>query len=104
MAPEGVTIFVVAWALAVVELTVLAQTADLGPYTVWANYGILGLIAFGFFAGRIVSSKHYDEMRHDRDKAREELALVRQKLDDQILPALTRSTDVLVRMAEKDRN
>lgn len=97
------TIFVAAWAIAVVELTVLAQTADLGPYTVWANYGILGLIAFGFFAGRIVSAKHYDEMRSDRDQARDELAAVRQRLDEQILPALTRSTDVLVRMAEKDR-
>jgi hypothetical protein len=98
------TIFVAAWAIAVVELTVLAQTAnDLGPYTVWANYGILGLIALGFFAGRIVSSKHYDEMRNDRDRARDELAQVRQRLDEQILPALTRSTDVLVRMAEKDR-
>ena len=97
------TCFIAAWVVAVVEVTVLAQTADLGPYTVWANYGILGLIAFGFFAGRIVSSKHYDEMRDDRDRAREELAAVRQRLDEQILPALTRSTDVLVRMAEKDR-
>jgi hypothetical protein len=97
-------IFVAAWAVAVANVTIIAQTSnDLGPYTVWANYGILGLIAFGFFAGRIVSSKHYDEMRTDRDRAREELAAVRQRLDEQILPALTRSTDVLVRMAEKDR-
>lgn len=97
------TVFVAAFCIAVVNNFILAQTTDVAPFMQFANYGILGLIAFGFFAGKIVSSKHYDEMRHDRDKAREELALVRQKLDDQILPALTRSTDVLVRMAEKDR-
>ena len=99
------TTFVIALGLtAVNQAVVLAQSPDTPTYAQFANYGILGIIAFGFFAGRIVSSKHYDEMRHDRDKAREELALVRQKLDDQILPALTRSTDVLVRMAEKDRS
>lgn len=97
------TAFFVAWGIALVNAVVIAQTADLGPYAQMANYGILGLIAIGFFTGRIVAAKHYEEMRTDRDKAREELALVRQKLDDQILPALTRSTDVLVRMAEKDR-
>lgn len=97
------TCFVAALLLASMNGVMLAQTADVAPYMQFANYGILGLIAFGFFMGKIVSSRHYDEMRTDRDKAREELALVRQKLDDQILPALTRSTDVLVRMAEKDR-
>lgn len=98
------TLFVLALALtAANNAVVLAQSVDPPTYAQFANYGILGLIAFGFFAGKIVSSKHYEEMRTDRDKAREELALVRQKLDDQILPALTRSTDVLVRMAEKDR-
>lgn len=97
-------VFIAALGLAVSRAVFLAQTEDLGIYAQFANYGILGLISLGFFAGRIVSSKHYDEMREDRDKAREELALVRQKLDDQILPALTRSTDVLVRLAEKDRS
>jgi hypothetical protein len=97
------TVFVAAWGIAFVNITLLAQATDLGPYTIWANYGILGLIALGFFTGKVVAAKHYEEMRGDRDQAREELALVRQKLDEQILPALTRSTDVLVRMAEKDR-
>jgi hypothetical protein len=98
------TFFTAALAIAAVNNVVLAQSTELGPYAQLANYGILGLIALGFFTGKIVSSKHYDEMRVDRDKAREELALVRQKLDDQILPALTRSTDILVRLAEKDRH
>jgi hypothetical protein len=97
------TMFVAALCIAAVNNVVLAQTTDVAPFAQFANYGILGLIAFGFFAGKIVSSKHYEEMRQDRDKAREELALVRQKLDEQILPALTRSTDVLVRLAEKDK-
>lgn len=98
------TLFVIALGMSAINQTViLAQATDAPTYAQFANYGILGIIALGFFAGKIVSSKHYDEMRTDRDKAREELALVRQKLDDQILPALTRSTDVLVRMAEKDR-
>lgn len=96
--------FLSAYALTVGNALFVAQTQDLGAYAQFANYGILGLISLGFFAGRIVSAKHYDEMRDDRDKAREELALVRQRLDEQILPALTRSTDVLVRLAEKDRS
>lgn len=98
------TFFVAALILTAFNSAAVAQISELGPWAQFANYGILGLIALGFFAGKIVSAKHYEEMRGDRDKAREELALVRQKLDDQILPALTRSTDVLVRMAEKDRS
>ena len=96
------SLFVAALLVAAVNNAVIAQVENIGPYAQFANYGILGLIALGFFMGKIVSAKHYEEMRDDRDKAREELALVRQKLDEQILPALTRSTDVLVRMAEKD--
>jgi hypothetical protein len=82
-------------------VAVLAATSDtgLGPYAQFANYGILGLIALGFFQGRLVSAKHYAEMRADRDQARGELISLRTKMDDQMIPLLTRVVDVMGRVS-----
>lgn len=80
-----------------------ASDTDLGPYAQFANYGILGLLALGFFRGAIVSNKHYEEMRQDRDQARGELVSLRTKMDDQIIPLLTRVFDVIARASDQRR-
>lgn len=77
------------------------DTTTTDPYVIIANYGLLGAITLAFFTGRVVSAKQYNEMKEDRDKARGELAALRQKLDEQTLPALVRTTDLLAKLAEK---
>lgn len=79
----------------------VSATPDLGPYAQLANYGIIGLIALGFFQGKLVSAKHYNEMRADRDAARAELILLRTKMDEQVIPVLTRVVDLLARLASR---
>lgn len=80
-----------------------ASDTGLGPYAQLANYGVLGLLALGFFRGYIVSDKHYAEMRDDRDQARGELVSLRVKMDEQVIPALIRVTDLMGRVADSKR-
>lgn len=91
-------------AAAVSGLVIAADSGspDLQPYATFAQFGIVGVALWAFFTGKVVSAKHYDEMKADRDKARDELASIRQKLDEQIIPALTRSTDLMGRLAERE--
>lgn len=89
-----------------VWLVVLAATADtgFGPYAQFANYGILGLLAIGFFQGRIVSAKLYEQAIFDRDREHGELVALRLKVEDQILPALVLSNEVMSRLARRGNN
>lgn len=84
-------------------LLVLAAASDtgLGPYAQFANYGILGLLAIGFFQGRIVPEKQLTELRNDRDREHGELIALRLKVEDQILPALVLSNEVMSRLARR---
>jgi len=93
MAPVGLALLVVA----------VAAPADLGPYAQLANYGILGLLAVALVQGKLVSAKHYAEMRADRDQARGELVALRTKMDEQVIPTLTRVLDLMARMADSRR-
>lgn len=90
-------------ALGEVILGATSSAPDLGPYVSFLNYGILGLLAIGFLRGNIVSDKHYTEMKSDRDQARGELVALRTKLDEQIIPALTRNNDLTARLLERER-
>lgn len=82
---------------------ILAMASDtgLGPYAQFANYGILGLLAIGFFQGRIVPEKQLQELRADRDREHGELIALRLKVEDQMLPALVLSNEVMARLARR---
>lgn len=67
------------------------------------NYGILGILAFALFRGHLVSRDLYNEMKQDRDQARGELASLRAKIEDTIIPGYTRMTDLATRLLEQDR-
>lgn len=71
------------------------------PYVTLANYGILGLIALGFFTGKIVSSKHYEQALKDRDRDHGELVALRAKLEDHIIPGFVRMTDLSDKLLDR---
>jgi hypothetical protein len=75
--------------------SLVAQATDLGPYAQIANYGILGLIALALFQGRVVPAKQYDQAIADRDREHGELVALRQRTEEQIIPAMVRSTEIL---------
>lgn len=85
-----------------VVLSVLADvTTDLTPYTSIANYGILGLIAYALFTGRVVPAKLYEQALGDRTREHEELIALRTKTEDQFIPSIIRNTELLSRVAER---
>lgn len=83
-------------------VTFAAEAAtDLGPYTQILNYGILGLTALALFQGRLVPAKLYEQALADRDREHGELVALRTKVEDQILPALVLSNEVMARLARR---
>lgn len=86
----------------VVVLSVLADVStDLAPYTQIANYGLLGLITYALFTGRIVPARLYDQALADRAREHEELIALRVKTEEQFIPAVIRNTELLSRVAER---
>lgn len=69
------------------------QTAD--PVSVLLNGGVLGVIVALFLAGQLATGREVRRLERERDQAHEELAHLRQNLEDRLLPALIRSTDLL---------
>lgn len=79
-----------------------ASTAtDLGPYTQILNYGILGLTALALFQGRLVPAKLYEQALADRDREHGELVSLRQRTEEQLIPALIRATEIMTRIADR---
>jgi hypothetical protein len=81
--------------------------ADLGsnPWLTLVNFGVLGLVLFfTFFKPKIHTSSEVnylrDQVEHERDaraKVEEENARLHALVEEQVIPALSRSTDLIAR-------
>lgn len=81
---------------------ILAEVANtLDPYIVLANYGVLGCLALGLLTGRVIPAKQYEQCIADRDREHAELANLRQRTEEQIIPAMIRNTDLLTRLLKE---
>lgn len=68
------------------------------------NYGTLGLLVLGLISGKIATGRERDREAARADKAESELAAIRLKVEDQVIPLLTRATDLMAReTAERER-
>jgi hypothetical protein len=98
--------FIGVWLLSLAVLNAVAQATDgstINAYLPLFNYGTVGLLAFGFFTGRIVSRPVYDQAIKDRDRDHGELIALRQKLEDQIIPGFTRMTDLTSKILDREK-
>lgn len=69
-----------------------------------ANYGTVGVLAMLLLTGRLVSKSMYDQALKDRDRDHGELAALRQKLEDVIIPGFVRMTDLTQRLIDRERD
>lgn len=59
------------------------------------QYGALGMIVLLFVIGRVVSSKTVEDKDHRIATLEADNARMRQAMEEQVIPALVRATDVL---------
>ena len=85
-----------------VPLTVAADmSTGFDPYSLIASAGVAGAFAFAFAVGKIRSKAEVDDLRADRDAAREQLATLQASLIQQVIPALTNSTSAVERLSRR---
>lgn len=82
---------------------VLAQAAspDFGAAG-WIQFGALGLIVVAFMTGQIVPRFILDRKEKEVEELRRQNEELRRMVQDQIIPALTRTTDALSKYGERD--
>ena len=69
-------------------------------WTSLAQYGVLGIILLLVIFGKLVPGYIYDRrvQEHEADKA--EMRRLEETLKERVIPALTKSTDVLAEMSQ----
>jgi Na+/phosphate symporter len=78
-----------------------AAAADsLDPVSLIQNFGFPMAFALMLLAGLIVTKREYDRMRADRDEERAARIALQKTLVDDVVPALTRSTDAVTRSTD----
>jgi hypothetical protein len=88
-----------------VLLVVLAQTGSgsgnsIGDFTSLAQYGVVGLLVVALLFGQAVPG-YIAKQKDARIAALEaENAAMRAKMEDDVIPALVRTTDLLARLTE----
>lgn len=60
-----------------------------------------GVLAVLFLTRQIVTGADFRRVIEERNKAHAELAAIRQSVDERIIPALTRSTDLLASLEQR---
>lgn len=66
------------------------------------NYGVLGLLVLGLITNRLALPRERDREADRADKAEAERDALRARVEEQVIPLLTRATD-LVSEAERRR-
>lgn len=69
----------------------------------WAQYGVLGLLILAMIFGKIVPGYILQQREKELADTKAELSALRKNLEETVIPALVRSTDILARMAEEGR-
>lgn len=77
---------------------VTGATLDLNTLV---QYGALGVIVVLFVAGKIVPSKTLEERERRLAQLEDENARLRKAFEEQVIPALIRSTDQLERLSRR---
>lgn len=78
------------------------MTAADDPIT-WLNLGVLGLVLVALFSNKLALGREVTQRQERIDKLEDELASLRQRLDERLLPLFVRATDMLARLAELER-
>ena len=76
------------------------STPNYLDWTSWLQFGVLGIVAIGFVLGKIVPGYILDRIQKELDSKNAEMAQLRSKMENEVIPALTRVTDLMTRIAE----
>lgn len=85
-------------ALIAAEATGSGGGAD---WTGLAQYGVLGLVVLGFIFGKIVPGYLYERRVQEVEALKAEVGRLRDTIEEKVIPALIRSTDVLARYVDR---
>lgn len=66
----------------------------------WANVGVLGLVILSFFTGRAVPGPTHQRVLDELDKLAERAAEQDRWIRNEVVPLVTRNTDVLQQVLE----
>lgn len=81
---------------------VLAAAAEgYDPMSMLIDAGLLGVILVLLLLRKLVTKGELDNVIRERDQARAELTALRTSLDERVIPALTRSTDLLAKLESR---
>ena len=72
-------------------------TPETLPYLDFLNLGVLAFLAVAFIKGWVAPGYALDNERKENAELRVELTELRDRVDNQILPALWKTTDLLAR-------
>lgn len=81
----------------------LAQQSTPGGGEVldFLQYGLLGLFVVLLLTRQVITKGEKEEWRERAEKAEAEVSRLHRVMEEQVVPALSRSTDVLARYVEK---
>lgn len=63
----------------------------------WLRFGVLGLVVLSMIVGWLVPGRIYDRAIQRAERLEEENQRLRERLEEQVIPLLTRVMDVLDR-------
>lgn len=68
------------------------------------NLGVLAVLVVAFIKGWVIPGFIYNKTEQEKDEKEEELAELRKKLEDEMLPQWWKTTDLLARFAKKEKD
>ena len=84
---------------------ILAQSVptDISGWLTGSAVTVLAFIVVGFIKGYLVPGHIYQRALERSDRQAAELDRLHTVFEDKVIPALTRSTDLMARVAERER-
>ena len=80
---------------------ILAQaTTEAIPFLDFINLGVLAALVIAFLTKKVVPGWVLDKESKEKEEVKQELSKLREKLDDELLPTLWQTTDLLARVTE----
>lgn len=79
---------------------VIAQEGG-GDFATFAQYGVLGLVVLAMIFGKLVPGYIYERRVEEIRQLQSEVAELRHTIEEKVIPALIRSTDVLAQYVEQ---
>jgi hypothetical protein len=79
---------------------VIAQTSTAPELVGWTQLGVMGLVILAFLTGWVVSKSTHERAIAELDKSAERNAEMDRWMRLEVIPSLTRNTDVLQQVLE----